>query len=124
MKSKAKKKLDIAFEEIGIKPRVYHFTDIYPFRAVTVAVDIQDGYTWSDIRGYIVNTVGDGVVNEYGRATHLKEGLRDNYSLYGVAICDKSDNFSRKEGRNRAKGRLLQHLLREEKQNAKTRTKI
>jgi hypothetical protein len=115
MKSKAEDKLDKAFEGIGVRPRIYHFTDIYPFRAVTVAVDKEDGYTWSEIHRYIVHNMRVGVVNEYGRATHLKEGLRESYSLYGVAICDKSDNFSRQEGRNRARGRLLQHLLKEEK---------
>ena len=115
MKSKAEDKLDKAFEGIGVKTRIYHFTDIHPFRAITVAVDKEDGYTWSDIQGCIMDSMKDGVVSEYGRATHLKDGLREDYSLHGVAICDKSDNFSRREGRNRARGRLLQHLLKEEK---------
>ena len=117
MTSKAEEKLDKAFEGIGVKPRIYHFTDIYPFRAVTVAVDMEDGYTWSDIQGCIMDSMKDGVVNEYGRATHLKDGLREDYSLYGVAICDKSDNFSRKEGRNRARGRLFKYLKRRENDN-------
>lgn len=117
MTSKAEDKLDKAFEGIGVKSRVYHFTDIYPFRAVTVAVDADDGYTWSEVKGYIVDSMRDGVVNEYGRATHLIEGLQENYSLYGVAICDKSDNFSRKEGRNRARGRLFKHLKKQGEKN-------
>ncbi|MCK4526167.1 hypothetical protein KAW18_02250 [candidate division WOR-3 bacterium] len=113
MKSKAEEKLDKAFEGIGIRPRIYHYTDIHPFRAVTVAVGAEDGYTWSEVKGYIVDSMREGVVNEYGRATHLLKELRGSYSFYGVAICDKSDNFSRKEGRNRARGRLFKHLKKE-----------
>ena len=110
MKSKAEQKLDEAFDGIGVKSQVYHFTDIHPFRAVTVAVDAEDGYTWSDVRGCIVDSMSEGIASEYGRATHLFKELRESYSFYGVAICDKDDNFSRKEGRNRARGRLFAYL--------------
>lgn len=117
MKSKAEEKLDKAFEGIGVRPRIFHFTDMYPFRAVTVATDNSE-HTWSDIKKYIENDVWESrIVSGFNRATHLLEKMRNSYGLYGVAICDKSDNFSRKEGRNRSKGRLLQHLLKEEKQN-------
>ncbi len=110
MKTKVELELDKAYESIGVKPRIYHFVDVYPFRAVTVAVDTEDGHTWVGIRQCIVDIMSEGVVNEYGHATHLLKRLRESYRFYGVAICDKSDNFSRKEGRNRARGRLFAYL--------------
>ena len=115
MKSKAEEKLDKAFERIGVKPLIYHFTDVYLFRGVTVATD-NHKYTWKDIKKYIEDDAWESrIVSEYGRATHLIKKLQVKYDLYGVAICDKRDNFSRQEGRNRARGRLLQHLLKEER---------
>lgn len=47
-------------------------------------------------------------------ATHLLERLIGFYDLYGVAICDRRDTFSRQEGRCRAKRRLLRHLKKRE----------
>ena len=117
MKSKAKKDLEKEFKRMGVRPRIFHFADMYPFRAITVATDNSE-HTWSGIKKYIEDdTRESGIVSEFNRATHLLEKLRNSYGLYGVAICDRSDNFSRQGGRNKAKGRLLQHLLKQEKQN-------
>jgi len=116
MTSKAEDKLDKAFDGIGVKPRVYHFTDVYPFRAVTVAIN-NPKYTWKDIKKYIEDDIWESrIVSEFNRATHLLRKLEVNYGLYGVAICDKSDNFSRKEGRNRARGRLFAYLKKTRRQ--------
>ncbi len=42
-------------------------------------------------------------------ATRFIQGLKGTH-IYGVAICDKRDQFNRQRGRIIAKGRLLSHL--------------
>jgi len=104
--------LDVKFARMGVKPRVYHFTkDVKPFRAITI---VTEKYTWATIR-YILNSYTNLVYpSTFHPATHLREGLVKREEIYGISICDKSDVFSKRDGRNRAKGRLLQHLLKEQ----------
>jgi len=111
-RSKREKSLDAEFERMGVKPRVYHFTkDVGPFRAITI---VTEKYTWATIR-YILNSYTNLVYpSTFHPATHLREGLVKREEIYGISICDKSDVFSKRDGRNRAKGRLLQHLLKEQ----------
>jgi hypothetical protein len=114
MKSKTEIKLDKEFENLGIKPRVYHFTDIPLFNAVTVAIDNRKQASinsWEGVADYMRDCriiVG----REHNRATRFLEKMRRE-NFYGVAICDKRDQFNRQRGRIIAKGRLLKQLRKE-----------
>jgi hypothetical protein len=44
------------------------------------------------------------------QASYLLRNLAHNRHIYGVAICDRRDQFNRQRGRIIAKGRLLKHL--------------
>lgn len=115
MKSKTEKKLDEEFERIGVKPNVYHFRDIYledtfRFTAITVAAmaNCKKNNIINDI-----NACGRPDFYLHNHASHLLRGLTAR--SYGVAICDKRDQFNRQRGRIIAKGRLLKHLKKEAK---------
>jgi len=115
MKNKTEKKLDEEFEQFGVKPRIYHFTEgIAPFAAITIAEDCQLSNRDS------MRVVLDNVFKrEYlwmrkcCPATRFIRGLALMH-IYGVAICDKRDQFNRQRGRIIAKGRLLKHLKEDE----------
>lgn len=111
MKSKVEEELDKEFEKMGVKPRIYHFRDVYQFNGVTVVTE-NTKYSWKDIAEFIWKYTE----NEFSPATHLLERLIEFKDLYGVAICDRCDQFSRQQGRNRAKGRLLKHLIKKGEQ--------
>ena len=104
--------LDFEFERVGVKPIVYHFIkEVYPFSAITIAHTI-----WTKI---VIKHMLDDIfihnslwIRGCSPATQMFQELASK-KVYGVAICDKSDVFSRREGRNKAKGRLMQHLLKE-----------
>ena len=101
--------MDSEFEKLGIKTSVYHFRNVYPFNGVTVVSEKHE-YNWEHIAAFIPLRTAEG----FNPATHLLERLIGFYDLYGVAICDKRDTFSRREGRLRAKRRLLRHLKKRE----------
>ena len=101
--------MDREFKKRGIKLRIYYFTDMYPFRAITVVTN-NFNYTWKNIKRCIGSSIGEVVANKHSRATYLLKKLEIDYGLSGIAICDKRDTFSRQEGRCRAKRRLLRHL--------------
>ena len=112
MKSKTGKELeeelDKKFEEMDIKPQVYHFRDVSPFNAITV-VTANNNWSQDDIADYI-NVFNKPCMDyPHNHATCLLHNLI-SCGIYGVAICDKHDQFSRQEGRNWAKRRLLKHL--------------
>lgn len=100
------KKLDTEFKKRGIKVRIYHIKDVYPFRAVTVALRVYPDLrvsSWVDISNGIHHNI------EYQReqcgyvsATKLIEYISPN----GCGICDMRDQFDRKLGRVMAKRRL------------------
>ena len=101
--------MDREFEKAGIKTRVCHFRGIYPFNGVTVVMaNAKLVYSWEVIAAVIKQNAVDA--KGFNPATHLLERLIKLYGLYGVAICDRRDTFSRQEGRRRAKRRLLRHL--------------
>lgn len=118
------RKLDAELKRLGVEPRIYHFTtNCDPFRGMTIAV--ANLSSWSDIREildtiqYTLN-ISDSMRKRLNmpiieRATRTLGTLR-RMNIYGVAICDPSDNFNRQEGRNKAKGRLVQHLKLMEKE--------
>lgn len=108
-KMKNRQKLvDIEFERLGVKPWVYHFRGpmVYPFTAITIAAGSKQN--WKELCEYIEAVIMEA--HDPGRATQILNYLTKNGD--GVAICDLRDSFNRKIGRDRAKGRLLQILLR------------
>ena len=107
------KQMDREFEKYGIKTRVCHFRGIYPFNGVTVVMaNAKLVYSWEVIAAVIKQNAVDA--KGFNPATHLLERLIKLYGLYGVAICDRRDTFSRQGGRCRAKRRLLRHLKKRE----------
>ena len=133
MKSKPEIKLDEEFERLGIKPRIYHFTErVVSFNAITIVTqfDITWDRMWELVKEsvlgkrkqYSEKTIGEeeekptlhkadqsDTTSIFNRATRLLQNLAA-ISFYGVAICDKRDQFNRQRGRIIAKGRLLKHL--------------
>lgn len=122
MKTKLEEQLDAEFEKMGVKLHVYHFTsDVLPFTAVTIADDCVvplggSKESWKSMRGIIDNTL----TREYlwmrkcSPATRFIQGLKLSH-IYGIAICDKRDQFNRQRGRIISKGRLLKHLKEQKK---------
>ena len=111
MKSKIEKKLDKEFENLNIRPRIYHFLrDMPSFRAVTIA---DERLTWSGAERVVDQTKNH--LYPHLPATQLLRELGLDYDVYGVAICDRRDQFNRQRGRIIAKGRLLKHLKKEAK---------
>ena len=117
MKSNLEQKIDKELADLGVRPHVYHIRAygkgsqrkmLRVFNAVTIA-DIQRMPTSEieDIVGEIREESIYGTIIQ--PATVMREELR-KIECYGVAICDRRDNFSRKRGRIIAKGRLLKHL--------------
>jgi len=111
MKNKIEQKLNAALKELGIEARVYHFReDVEPFTAVTV---VEDRLTWQGVRRELDNFFHFHIPPK-GIALPATQFLKFMRSplrnIYGVAICDNRDQFSRPQGRRIAKGRLLKHL--------------
>lgn len=110
-RSRRERKLDEQFTAMGVKPRVYHFIkDIEPFNAVTIATEKYTRNVIEDKLSYVGFYKAHPMY--FSPATALRKGLQQE-GVYGIAICYKSDPFIKREGRNKAKGRLMQHLLKE-----------
>ena len=117
-------KIDKTLEELGVRPYVYHIRaygkephrrSLWVFNAITIADTRQ--MRSADVENDIAKLM-DGLANArmlYGESIHpatwMMKELRD-LGYYGVSICDRRDNFSRKRGRMIAKGRLLRYLRR------------
>ena len=110
MRSKLEDQLDKEFEQMNVKPWVYHIKHLDLFDGVTIVADSR--HSTEDI-AYIVHDLdGECDHGDYdiaAPATWLREQLVER-GFYGVAICDWRDSFSRKRGRLIAKGRLLKYL--------------
>lgn len=109
MKSKIEEQLDSEFEKMGVRPRVYHFTEnVEPFKAVTIVEYFSPSYTSARKK------LDAARFHQYCRspATKLFDALR-RQGVHGIAICDKRDQFNRQRGRIISKGRLLKHLKEE-----------
>ena len=118
MNSKTEKKLDEEFEKLEIMPRIYHFVGDFPFGAVTIAIDNRKlgwSNSWEGIADYMRDCRIYVVGREHNRATRFLQEMRKE-NFYGIAICDRRDQFNRKRGRIIAKGRLLKHLKEEKKE--------
>ena len=101
------KQMDAEFKKLGIKkPRVFHFTEeVKPFRAVTIIEYFSPSYSHAR-RALDAALFHHHCLNP---ATELLNALR-RQGIWGIAICDNRDQFSHREGRCRAKHRLLRHL--------------
>ena len=110
MKNKTEKKLDEEFERLGVKPRIYHFTEgVVPFSAITIVVNSM--LSWNEMKKMMDNLFQPEHKSWcwFSPATGLLKRLRKE-CIYGVAICDRRDQFNRERGRIIAKGRMLKHL--------------
>ena len=109
--------MDTEFEKMGVRPHVYHFThDVEPFGAITIVDDCEVPVGGSKrARSSNRRAIDNVFEREYlwmqkcCPATRFIQGLKLSH-IYGVAICDKRDQFNRQRGRIIAKGRLLKHL--------------
>jgi len=105
------KKLDAEFERLGVKPFIVHIRDdqmpFMSFNAITIALDYP-GVQYQVLFEQVINAC---VLTESATtpATSLLRYFRAR-KIYGVAICDPRDTFSRLKGRVIAKGRLLKWL--------------
>ena len=99
--------MDREFKKLGIyTPHVYYFRNVPPFNAVTIVTAMP--FHWENLAS-ILSEYPQGVI-QYNPATFLLQKLAAVHDLHGVAICDQRDPFSRREGRRRAKQRLLRYL--------------
>ena len=99
-------RMDVEFKKLGVKPRIFHFTEeVKPFGAVTIIEYSSPSYS------HARRALDAALFHQYclNPATELLNALQ-RQGLWGIAICDKRDTFSRQEGRCRAKYRLLRHL--------------
>lgn len=118
-KSRRERALDEQFERMNVKPQVYHFLNIGSFKAVTVAqipLRGQEGwggyiYDYQTIRERIQKYPSCECASSYPLMSLLC--MLKKMNIYGVAICNKDDVFNKYYGRMKAKGRLLQHILKE-----------
>jgi hypothetical protein len=126
MKSRLETQIDKELGDLGVKPYLYHIRAygkgsqrklLRTFKAITL-VGLRYEKTANielDIAKSMINMMNARMIhgNEVQPATFMLEELR-KLGYYGVAICDRRDNFSRKRGRIIAKGRLLRYLQRKE----------
>ena len=110
-RSRCEKLLDKQFAAMSVKPRIYHFRkEVATFNAVTVALTKR----WrKDVTEDIVKNCVEAAHDKMENKATFSIAILKQARLYGVAICDKSDQFSKRTGRMKAKGRLMQHLLKE-----------
>lgn len=122
MRSKLEQKIDKELENLGIHVWVYHIRAygegsqrriLGSFNSITIA-DVQHKLTSDierDVGEAIENLIRERMMHgvDIHPATFVMKVLRE-FGYYGIAICDRRDNFSRKRGRIIAKGRLLKHL--------------
>jgi len=111
MKTKIEKKLDAEFDKLGVKVWILHFTeDVAPFNGITIVDDCETS-SWRNMRK-ILDIVFKSEyiwVGDCCLASRIIQGLRA-YHIYGVAICNKRDQFNRELGRVISRGKLLKHI--------------
>jgi hypothetical protein len=100
-------KIDAKLAQLGIRPHIYHFKDVEPFRAITLALPERNEQ--QDLENIVKFGIDDIAKEPIERATLMRAYLR-RHEIYGVAICDQRDTFSQKLGETIAKGRLWKHL--------------
>ena len=113
-RSRRERKLDEQFAAMDVKPMIYHFVEeVKPFNAITIAAECMSRKTMVSVLDKVFGREHLWMCID-SPATRVIHGLILDH-VYGVAICDKRDQFSKRTGRMKAKGRLMQHLLKEAK---------
>ena len=102
--------LDKEFERMGIKVRTFHIMDVTPLNGVTVVINNED-WNWNVVARHVCDCIVPCREYEHNIATCLLENLAKR-GIFGVAICNERDQFSRIEGRNEAKRKLLRYIKR------------
>lgn len=102
------KELDKEFDRMGIKVRTFHIRDAAPFNGVTVIINNED-WNWNVVARHVYDCTEPCREYEHNIATCLLENLAKR-GIFGVAICNERDQFSRVDGRNEAKKRLLRYI--------------
>ena len=93
MKNKLENKIDEELAKINVRPRIFHYTeDVAQFTAVTIA-DTEGG-TFTEVKDILAFHLVNINKLPYNKATNLRVGL-ERYAIFGVAICDKRDQFNR-----------------------------
>ena len=106
MKTKIEQKLDREFENMGVKPSIYHIRqDVLPFAGVTVVM-ANSKYDYSVVKLTVQSAIRP---YQYGCAGSLKTDS-ERLGIPGIAICDHRDQYNNRLGRTIAKGRLLKAL--------------
>lgn len=108
MKKKDEKMADLGLKQLGVNPQIYHFdTRVKPFTAITIA---GNAFSWVSVRATLDDILTKVLPRcPHEKATRLRIELTQR-GIYGVGICDASDQLNRQRGRTIAKGRLLKHL--------------
>ena len=108
MKSNIEKRLDRELEDMGVQTRTYHLKEMWPFAGVTIVTADREG-SFRAVKEMVQKAISMHTLN---KATKTKKDLND-LGIFGVAICDVRDQYSKKRGRIIAKGRLLKELKRQ-----------
>lgn len=106
MINKLEQKLDMEFQKMSTKLYIFHI----PIRFIEAIANVTiivatTGWSWPELRELVYQKLRGGS----NVASRLLVSLQDE-DIYGIAICDKRDQFNRQRGRIIAKGRLLKHL--------------
>ncbi|MCK4731832.1 MAG: hypothetical protein KAT65_05165 [Methanophagales archaeon] len=114
MKSKLEIKIDNEFNNLGIKVRIYHFTEpVFQINAITIVTNNKK-WNWKRIADALRECLLDTTEKEFNQSTELLSQMATK-DFYGIAICNRRDSFNRQRGRIIAKGRLLKYLKKKEK---------
>jgi hypothetical protein len=106
MKNKLEQKLDAELGRMGVKIHTYHLrSHVWPFTGVTIIIADRE-WTYMTVKIMMQKEISMYTLNT---ATETKKNL-NAMGIYGVALCNIRDQYSKKRGRIIAKGRLLKHL--------------
>lgn len=117
------RKVDKELADLGVKPYVYHIRAygegsqqklLRLFNQITIVdtkkmamIDVE--YIVGELIEELKKKLRMFARSDLHPATWMMRELQA-FDYYGIAICDRRDNFSRKRGRIIAKGRLLKYL--------------
>ena len=123
MIAKLEARLDNEFEAMDVKVYIYHIRDVKMFAGITIATEFYQGMAALSqmIEGLDFKCKIDSMLTDHrigAPATWMRKELAKR-GFYGIALCDRRDQFSRKRGRIIAKGRLQGRLRRQEEQDYK-----
>jgi hypothetical protein len=105
MKSNIEKRLDREFEDMGVQTRTYHLKEMWPFAGMTIVIEDRE-CSFYTVLEMVQKAISMHTLN---KATKTKKNLND-LGIFGVAICDIRDQYSKGRGRIIAKGRLWKEV--------------